>query len=117
MWNIPQAAIGEGVNASSKLPRHLQREGGEEKKKHSAFYIKICLTEFNDSECDTHNQLPFVPVHLWSYRGPLTLCGTQSDQRLGQKTDQPHTLQPYWEEMVKEITTNAAQSKKKSQQK
>lgn len=56
---------------------------------------KNCLTKLNDAECDAHNQLLYVPVHLWSYHGPLTLCGTQSGQRPGQKTDQPHTLQPY----------------------
>lgn len=30
MRNIPQAATGKRVNASSKLPCHLQLEGGEE---------------------------------------------------------------------------------------
>lgn len=31
MRNIPPAATGKRVNASSKLPCHLQLEGGEEK--------------------------------------------------------------------------------------
>lgn len=85
----------KGLTPPRNFPVTYSERAEERKKKHSAFYIKNRLTEFNDSECDTHNHLPSIPVHLWSYHGPLTLCGTPSDQRLGQKTDQPHTLQPY----------------------
>lgn len=65
-----------------------------------------CLSEVNDAGWDSLHQPFNVPVHSWSYRGPPALCGTQSGQRPGQKTDQPHTLQPYWEEGVKDVTAN-----------
>lgn len=45
---------------------------------------------------DPNNRLLLIPAHLWFYRGPPELCETQSGQQLEQKTDQPHTSQPYW---------------------
>ncbi len=64
----------------------------------------------NSEMLDVINKTSYVPVHLWSYHEPLTLCGTQSGQRLGQKTDQQRTLQPYWEEVVKKITSNTGKN-------
>lgn len=103
MGNISQTAIGKRVYASPKLPCHLQLEDGSGKR-------NVNINDGRENArmwCDACRQPLCIPVHLWSCRGPPTLCGTQSGQRLGRKTDQPHTLQPFWEKRVKSFITNA----------
>lgn len=110
MRNIPQAAVGKRVDASPELACHLQLEvGGETGNVNMAGTEKENPAGVTSAMGHAHTQCLDVPVRLWSYRGPLTLCGTQSGQRLGQKIDQPHTSQPYWEERVKSFVTKATQ--------